>query len=78
MWSIRHKYISQEEDNRLAKCRVCKQQTPKIRVVEKKTLQLLVLIPIPLGKTSFEICQSCRARVRIKTHDNSVIDANLD
>jgi len=77
MWSIRYKDIAKTEDNNLTKCRVCKQQTPKIRVIEKKTLRLLLVIPIPMGKTSFEICQSCRARVRVKTDDN-VLDASLE
>lgn len=65
MWSVTHKTVNRRQGNTTSHCRVCKQKTSKMHVTEEKSVSILWLIPISLNKEYFEICSSCKARVRV-------------
>lgn len=65
MWSVSYRTVNRRQGDKTSQCRVCKQETTKIHVTEKKIMSILWLIPIPLGKEYFEICSGCKARVRV-------------
>jgi len=65
MWSVGYRTVNRRQGDKASRCRVCKQQTIKMHVTEKKIMSILWLIPIPLDKAYFEICSGCKARVRV-------------
>lgn len=65
MWSVIYRAVNRRQGNTTSRCRVCKQQTTKVYVTEKKIAFVFWLIPIPLKKEYFEICSACKARVRV-------------
>jgi hypothetical protein len=65
MWSVRYRITSSRQAARPSKCRICRQETIRTHVVERKIVLILWLIRIPLGEEYFEICPACKARSRV-------------
>lgn len=68
MWSVRYKIVNRREGDTTSTCRVCKQETAKTYLTEKKITSIFWLIPIAFKLEYVEICAGCHVRVRVITH----------